>query len=88
MFIMFITTLNWDFSVVQWSRHCSFNGGGVGAIPRQGTRSYMLCGAAKKTHKKPKTDLFTDKNWSRCYCPLAEKCIKYDTFKPVIVRRK
>ena len=54
MLIMFITTLNWDFSVVQWSRHCSFNGGGVGSIPRQGTRSYMLYSAAKKHTKNPK----------------------------------
>lgn len=61
MFIMFTTTLNWDFSVVQWSRHCSFNAGGVGSTPRQGTRSYMLCSEAKKTHKKAKTDLFTQK---------------------------
>ena len=49
---MFITTLNWDFSVVQWSRHCSFNAGGVGSIPGQGTRSHMLCSVAKKTKTK------------------------------------
>ena len=45
MFIMFITTLNWDFSVVQWSRHCSFNGGGVGAIP-------TCCAVRPKKHTK------------------------------------